>query len=314
MTGRTAAFTVVHRSAFEYSEPAGGSVMLVRLSPLEDRGQRLRCFRLDVEPPGGRVAFRDGFGNRCHLLHIHRRYRRAEVTSRAEVVTASGREPPDRLDPERWDAVAGLARDVRFWHFLAPSRYTRPSEALTRFARRHGIERGRDPLSTLREACTSLYGNLRYTPGQTHANSTIDEILATGAGVCQDYAHVMIALARSWGIPARYVSGYLHLGVETAVQDGASHAWPEFWLPEIGWLGFDPTHDRIVDERHVRLAHGRDYGDAAPTRGAVYGGGSETLRVRVSIRDRRSGTHGESTEWPKPPPPDASGPAASGQQ
>ena len=128
--------------------------------------------------------------------------------------------------------------------------------------------------------------------------SPVDRILETGEGVCQDYTHVMIALGRRWGIPSRYVSGYLHLEgtAHDVAREGASHAWAEFWLPGIGWTGFDPTHNRTANRRHIRLAQGRDYADAAPTRGAVYGGGTERLEVAVSIMDTHDGTDFTATD------------------
>ena len=120
-----------------------------------------------------------------------------------------------------------------------------------------------------------------------HRVRGIEHVLETGCGVCQDYTHVLIAIARSWGIPSRYVSGYLHRegapGEQTPA--GASHAWAEFLLPDLGWIGIDPTNDTVADHRHVRVAVGRDYADAAPTRGAVFGGGESRLDVRVTVAE-----------------------------
>ena len=114
-----------------------------------------------------------------------------------------------------------------------------------------------------------LHATFRYELGSTEVDSPIKSILETGRGVCQDYTHVMIAIARSWGIPSRYVSGYLHLEGVTGEQAlaGVSHSWAEFLLPDLGWIGIDPTNDTLTDHRHVRVAVGRDYADAEPTRG-----------------------------------------------
>ena len=314
MSERTiACFTIDHRSAFEYAETAQGSVMAVRLSPREDRGQRLLAFDLSIEPQACVVAFQDAFGNKCNLFNIHRRHRRAIVCSRARVETSNGTDLPDRLDASDWELLDREANDIRFWHFLAPSRFTRPSAALDAFVERLGLERRSDPLTTLRDACSILYESLRYTPGSTDVDSPIEDILETGEGVCQDYAHVMIALGRRWGFPSRYISGYLHLETGDAAREreGASHAWAEFWLPGIGWTGFDPTHNLQVDCRYIRLAEGRDYADAAPTQGAVYGGGTERLEVSVSIMDTGTGTTFAATDAASPGP-DGVDPAAVG--
>ena len=171
------------------------------------------------------------------------------------------------------------------WAFLAPSHFARPSPALEAFTADQGIRRGGDPLASLLETAHTLHAAFRYEPGSTAVDSPIEHILETGCGVCQDYTHVLIAIARAWGIPSRYVSGYLHRegapGEQTPA--GASHAWAEFLLPDLGWIGIDPTNDTIADHRHVRVAVGRDYADAAPTRGAVFGGGESRLDVRVTV-------------------------------
>ena len=141
------------------------------------------------------------------------------------------------------------------------------------------------PCRRFGKTASTLYRSFTYEPGSTAVDSPIERVLETGRGVCQDYTHVMIAIARSWGIPSRYVSGYLHFEGASGEQSmvGASHSWAEFLLPDLGWVGIDPTNDTLADHRHVRVAVGRDYADAAPTRGAVFGGGDSTLEVRVTV-------------------------------
>ena len=137
----------------------------------------------------------------------------------------------------------------------------------------------------------SFTASFSYVPGSTSAASPIDDILQSGCGVCQDYAHVMIAVSRSWGIPSRYVSGYLS---ETGQPGGqavgnATHAWVECLLPDLGWIGFDPTNVSPVDQRHVRIAVGRDYQDVSPTQGVRQGGGETNLEVDVQINQKGVG-------------------------
>ena len=277
-------FLVEHRSEFRYGAPAHGSLMLLRLRPRGDGGQRVLDFALDVDPPAAPAAFADPFGNSCHLFNLHRRHRRARVASRARV-EIDRRAPADGAAGGGWAALAADADPVRDWEFLKPSRFVRPAPALAAFAAANGIRRGADPFPALRAAAKALYAAFRYAPGATEVDSPIERILETGEGVCQDYTHVLLAIARSWGVPARYVSGYLHAegaaGEQAAA--GASHAWGEFRLPGLGWVGIDPTNDTLADHRHVRVAVGRDYADAAPTRGAVFGGGASSLEVRVTV-------------------------------
>ena len=288
MSGDTSRrFLVEHLSDYRYAKPAQGSLVVLRLQPREDGDQRVASFALDIDPPAAPVAFDDAFGNACHLFNIHRAHEHTAIRSRAEVETAPAPDLPDRMETRAWEALAEAADPLRHWEFLAPSRFARPSPALAAFAEANGLRRGADPLSSLLEMARALHALFQYEPGSTAVDSPIEHILETGRGVCQDYTHVMIAIARSWGIPSRYVSGYIHREGAPGEQtpEGASHAWAEFLLPVLGWLGIDPTNDTLADHRHVRIAIGRDYADAAPTRGAVFGGGESRLDVRVTVTE-----------------------------
>ena len=280
-------FLVEHLSDFRYGEPAQGSLMVVRLHPREDNGQRVASFALEIDPVAAPIAFEDPFGNACHLFNIHRSHERTAVRSKADVVTAPAPDLPDRLAADAWDALAEAAAPLDYFEFLAPSHFARPSPALAAFTDANGLRRGGDPLSSLLEMARALHALFQYEPGSTAVDSPIEHILETGRGVCQDYTHVMLTIARSWGIPSRYVSGYLHREGAPGEQtpEGASHAWAEFLLPDLGWIGIDPTNDTLADHRHVRIAVGRDYADAAPTRGAVFGGGGSRLEVRVTVAE-----------------------------
>ena len=280
-------FLVEHLSDFRYAEPAQGSLMVLRLHPRMDGGQRVASFALEIDPAAAPIAFQDPFGNACHLFNVHRSHEHTAVKSRAEVETAPAPDLPVRMEGDAWDALAEVATPLAYWEFLAPSQFARSSPALAAFAGANGLRKGGDPLSSLLEMGRTLHGAFRYEPGSTAVDSPIEHILETGSGVCQDYTHVMIAIARSWGIPSRYVSGYLHREGAPGEQtpEGASHAWAEFLLPDLGWFGIDPTNDTIADHRHVRIAVGRDYADAAPTRGAVFGGGESRLDVVVTVTE-----------------------------
>ena len=222
--------------------------MVLRLHPREDNGQRVASFSLEIDPVAAPIAFEDPFGNACHLFNIHRSHERTAVRSKADVVTAPAPDLPDRLAADAWDALAEAAAPLDYFEFLAPSRFARPSPALAAFTDTNGLRRGGDPLSSLLEMARALHALFQYEPGSTAVDSPIEHILETGRGVCQDYTHVMLTIARSWGIPSRYVSGYLHREGAPGEQtpEGASHAWAEFLLPDLGWIGIDP------DQRHPR--------------------------------------------------------------
>ena len=141
--------------------------------------------------------------------------------------------------------------------------------------RRKRLQPDDDPMATMHRLSDSIHRSFDYQPGTTSADSPIEHVLESGRGVCQDFAHVMIAIARSWGVPSRYVSGYLHTTGRPGAQTMAtgSHAWVECRLPGAGWVGFDPTNAIFSDERHIRVATGRDYADVSPTRGAFKAAG-----------------------------------------
>ncbi len=278
---------IAHVSRFDYDEPAHGSLMLLRLMPREDGGQRTLDFRVEIDPPAAPTPFADSFGNRCHLLNIHRRHRHMSVRSELRVETAPAADVRMRSRRRSWDALVSIADPTLHWEMLNPTRLTRPGPALEAFMATNDVGRGDDPLSALLDVASTLHRVSCYEPGSTDIDTSIERFLETGRGVCQDYAHAIIAVGRRWGVPSRYVSGYLHLEgrEDERTPAGASHAWAEFLLPDLGWVGIDPTNDTIADRRHVRIAVGRDYVDAAPTRGTVFGGGGSRLEVRVTVED-----------------------------
>ena len=278
---------IEHVSRYRYESDARGCTMLLCLQPRGDRGQRLLDFAIETRPAGGLSRERDGFGNVRHLLDIHEAHRELEITARSTVESAPAPELPRRLGGTPvWREVRAFGDRVADWDFIRPSPLIPATAPLSAFVERHGIRPGDDPLESLTDLSETLHRRLQYVPGATSAESPVGDILRTDQGVCQDYAHAMIAIARSWGIPARYVSGYLHL-VEPSgahVPDNATHAWVECRLPGLGWVGFDPTNRTLAGAGHVRIAAGRDYQDVSPTRGIVHGGGEARIEVEVQVR------------------------------
>jgi transglutaminase-like putative cysteine protease len=166
------------------------------------------------------------------------------------------------------------------------------TEALHAFieARTLNDLRRHDPLTALRRLNEALYEAFDYAPGVTEADSPIDHALETHEGVCQDFSHIMLAICRNWGIPARYVSGYLFTDRSEGDRSDpdATHAWIEAFLPSLRWVGFDPTNNMLAGERHVAVAVGRDYGDVPPSRGVYKGEEDSQLVVGVSVRRART--------------------------
>ena len=260
--------------------------MSLCLQPREDCGQQLLRFEATTAPAAPVTSERDCFGNTKHVLNIHREHETLAITTRSTVEVAPPAAPSGSLGTDAWEEIRSWERTFAHWDFTHPSASARPSSALTAFMERLGIKAEGDPLEALLQLSDTLYHSFRYVPGSTSAGSPMEHILESGSGVCQDYAHVMIAIARSWGVPARYVSGYLHVGSRSGEQapETAMHAWVECRLPDLGWIGFDPTNQGVADERYVRVAVGRDYQDVPPTRGVFQGGEGSKLEVGVRIR------------------------------
>ncbi|HEX4348208.1 MAG TPA: transglutaminase family protein, partial [Vicinamibacterales bacterium] len=171
-----------------------------------------------------------------------------------------------------------------FWDMLAPSAFARQTELVGELRDELGLDRTDDPLTTLRRLTEEMFRRFAYSPLSTRVDSPIDEALASRRGVCQDFAHIFIALVRPLGIPCRYMSGYLfHSGAADRSSDGATHAWVEAFLPDLGWIGFDPTNNLLAGERHVRVASGRDYADVPPTRGVYKGSTAVKSELAVAV-------------------------------
>jgi transglutaminase-like putative cysteine protease len=263
---------VTHITRYQYSEPISETHMEMRLRPSEEMAQRLASFELEVAPETAVREHVDGFGNHVHYFDFLPEHDMVELISRSEVETgvrarpaANGNRPDDLL-------------------LFRPPVVDGPG--VRRLAERH---RPRDLSSAaaVEEALDNLTVGIsrdfEYRPMSTTVTTAVDEVLRLRTGVCQDFAHLFIAVARAMGVPTRYVSGYVYAGggVPTI---GASHAWAEAWLPGRGWVGYDATHPVRAGESHVRVAVGRDYRDAAPTRGVYVGTARGQLDVRVEVR------------------------------
>lgn len=284
--GKTALYEIEHVTRYLYTSPVRHCVLLLCLKPRHDEAQRLFSFDVTTDPPAPLTSELDFFGNTKQVLTVHRAHHGLEIVSRSTVERSPTAPLPSSLGAVAWNEILSWRGSSRHWSFMYPSAFARPSQTLTAFVDKLGIKPGDDPLESLRRLSDTLSQRFQYVPGSTSVVSPIEHILETGQGVCQDYAHVMIAIVRSWHVPARYVSGYLCMAGNSTqdVPQRASHAWVECRLPDLGWVGFDPTNRCLADQRHVRVAVGRDYQDVAPVRGVFDGGGESQLAVDVRVR------------------------------
>jgi transglutaminase-like putative cysteine protease len=267
-------YTIRHVTKFAYEAPISESVMEARMQPRSDQQQHCIRFGLSTSPSSRVRMYQDPDGNMVHHFNIPARHSLLTVTAEAFVECEPPPVLPESLGADGWERLDAATATGEFWDALNPSAFARPTELLCALADEMQLDRGRDPIATLRQLMNDLYARFEYKPETTRVDSPIDDALASRQGVCQDFSHVMIALVRQLGIPCRYVSGYFYQpadGHERSSSDGATHAWVEAWLPDLGWVGFDPTHNSLAGEHHIRVAVGRDYADVPPTRGVFKG-------------------------------------------
>lgn len=281
-------YSIQHTTKFRYNKPVSESITEVRMQPRSEGPQRNITFDLRLSPRAQVSYYRDFYGNVVHHFDVPRSHSQLTINARAVVEMSTPPVLPKTLGAEAWDEIdRTVAGDAYFFDLIA-SPFAKPSEALRAFAQELNMEqRRRDPLGLLTELNTSIHDYFDYSPQSTKVDSPIDDALHSRKGVCQDFAHVMIALVREYlRLPCRYVSGYLFHGAQYNDRSAAdaTHAWLEVLLPaNLGWVGFDPTNNLIVGERHIRAAIGRDYSDVPPTRGVFKGAAESELTVAVEV-------------------------------
>jgi transglutaminase-like putative cysteine protease len=261
--------------------------MELRMQPRSENTQRCFTFQLSISPQARVFSYQDHFGNLVHHFDVPGQHRELTITADALVDVETPAPLPESLGPGAWDELDAMIDREDYWDMLMPSRFACTSPELEALAMEVGVvERGgREPLEILTTLNSRLYQYFSYVKSSTGVNSAVEEAIRSRKGVCQDFAHTMIAIVRNLRIPCRYVSGYLHRNPEHADRsdEGATHAWVEALLPQIGWVGFDPTNNLIVGGRHIRTAIGRDYSDVSPTVGTMKGSAETELQVRVRV-------------------------------
>ncbi len=279
-------YSIRHVTRFRYTGPVRESVMELRMQPRSESTQAVRNFQISTSPRVQLFAYTDHFGNAVYHFNLLREHRELRIDVQSVVEMAQRETLPAEADSLEWDRYNELNLKAEHYDFLADSTFARDGAQLRAFTQDRGLcTPTGDTLTALRNLNTVIYRNFEYEPGVTEVHSPIEHALSEGRGVCQDFAHIMIAIARSWRIPTRYVSGYLYHrrhDRDRSASD-ASHAWVEAYLPSFGWIGFDPTNNMMPGERHIRVAVGRDYADVPPTRGTFKGDAGNELAVAVTV-------------------------------
>ena len=275
-------YTIAHRTRYRYPVPVHDSHTVVHLQPRSDVTQYCTRYELTVTPRARVFSYADRFGNDVQHFAILPEHGVLEVVARSQVVTARG--APTAPEPlPRTLIDQDPQRDLLF-DFLHPSRYVTFGGGLDAFANEVGTpDADEDAVGWLQHASHVLNTSFSYDKSTTSVQATVDESVRLRSGVCQDFAHVLIALCRRAGIPARYVSGYVHAGGGETLGAEASHAWAEAYLGPRGWVGIDPTNDTWIGDGFVRIATGRDYHDVSPVRGVFTGASSSIMSVDVAV-------------------------------
>jgi transglutaminase-like putative cysteine protease len=273
----------LHQTTYRYPNKIHESYSIVRLRPRSDTTQYCTQFELTVAPRTRIFSYADRFGNDVQHFAVLPDHDVLSITARSAVITVR----PPNPGPPAPVTKEQLASDPNLrWLYdeLHESQYVAFGPELRAFATAVG-DPGRDDLvAWYLHAGASINQQFTYDAEATTVATTIDESIRARAGVCQDFAHVLVALCRYNGVPARYVSGYVFKGEEGSVIGAeASHAWCEAYLGPQGWIGYDPTNDKLIDDRFARIAVGRDYRDVAPVRGVYKGASRSTMSVNVAM-------------------------------
>ncbi|QEN13607.1 transglutaminase family protein [Mycolicibacterium sp. ELW1] len=270
---------VVHATGYAYKSPVTASYNEARLTPRSDSRQNVILNRVETIPATRNYRYVDYWGTAVTAFDLHAPHTELEVTA-SSVVETDKPEPPS--EDVTWDELASAAVRDRFDEVLTPTHYAPASRRLERVGKR--IIKENDPVHAVIAAAQWVHSELNYVPGTTGVHSSGIDALREGKGVCQDFAHLTLILLRGMGIPARYVSGYLHPNRDAVIGDtidGQSHAWVQAWTG--GWWNYDPTNDKEINEQYISVGVGRDYADVTPLKGIYSGEGSTDLDVVVEV-------------------------------
>ena len=266
---------ISYTTAYHYDEPPRRIIQLLRVTPSSFAGQAVLDWRIDVDTDAKLREGRDGYGNITHMLYIERPVRSLAVTIAGRVLTE-----------DRAGIVQGLPHDLPPAVFMRSTPLTEPGPAIDALAK--WTAAGTDsPLDKLHRLAARLHEQMRFDTEATGIDTSAEQASAEGHGVCQDFSHIFLAVARQAGMPARYISGHLFRRDGEHAQE-AAHAWAEAWIEDLGWTAFDAVNGISADDAYVRVACGLDYRHAAPVAGARSGGGGEDLEVEVRVSEAAS--------------------------
>ena len=275
-------FTIHHTTKYTYDAPVRDSTNQMMLYPVKDMYQQV--LRHDLTITGNPLVevYEDYYGNEVGSFMRSGPHSELVIDSRVEVITEPRPLPEiDKTTEDQWAYLQQIRLQVPYIDFLKVEQFEGNKEvsAMLETSKSHQLK----PLDAILQLNKYVYDNFQYIQGVTNVETGLDEIWKLKAGVCQDFAHLLSALLRMIGIPARYVSGYVCPDKTGMRGEGATHAWAEAFIPFYGWLGFDPTNDCLATDLHVRLAVGRNFRDCSPVKGTFKGVSNQSLEVGVTV-------------------------------
>lgn len=287
-------YLVEHKTVYDYGEPVSVCQNEARLRPRNFERQQCTLSKLEINPKPSDIRQReDFFGNRVTYFAIDQPHTVLSVVSTSEVDVAACANDI-KSNTTAWDKVVRRLRSDRQEDILVARQYTLNSPMVMRsrelqtYAERSFAE-GRPVVEAVHDLMERIHRDFTYDPHFTTLATPLSDVLKHRRGVCQDFAHLAIGCLRAQGLAAKYISGYLETlpppGQEKLVGADASHAWFSVYVPETGWLDFDPTNNQMPMDQHITLAWGRDYSDVTPLKGVIFGGGKHDLKVQVNVQN-----------------------------
>jgi transglutaminase-like putative cysteine protease len=254
------------------------------LFPLDDAQQEVKKHELVISHQPSVEVFSDYFGNRVGIFSVIKPHTELTIQSVIEVITQEVQLPGGDIDSKvQWENLAIIAEQFPYMDFMLQENCDAHEEIKNLV--KSMMKDGAMPFGVTQDMSAFVYNNFEYKKGITSVETGVDDIWKLKAGVCQDFAHILLVMLRIAGIPARYVSGYICPKNHELRGEGATHAWVEAYIPVHGWIGIDPTNNCIASDRHVRLAIGRSFTDCTPVKGTYKGSSEHTLEVSVSIEN-----------------------------
>jgi len=277
-------YTIKHLTRYTYAATVIDCSNQVMLYPFIDSNLEVRKHQLIISYNPVVEIFTDYFGNHVGIFSIVEPHNELLIESIAQVVTKPIGLPPDNLPAEdQWVFLKGLKDQVPYMDFLTTQTF--PSFEEVKQTLNNIINYEQTPFQNALALTEYVYNEFNYQKGVTNIETEVEEIWKLKAGVCQDFAHILIVFLRMFDIPSRYVSGYICPKDKEMRGEGATHAWVEMFVPDYGWAGLDPTNNCVVDDQHVKLATGRNFYDCTPVKGTYKGSGEHTLEVSVEIKN-----------------------------